>query len=109
MLTFSTHYATICGMRRPTLTVLPYRHSETHPYYLDLRPFGQGRKFFKTKAEAEAEALRQRTLHERQSREAVGLAVHELSEFIDSRKKLSKFGKTITNAIEFYVDHLERI
>jgi hypothetical protein len=36
-------------MRKPTLKVCEYRHSETHPYYLDLRPFGQGRIFFKTK------------------------------------------------------------
>ena len=27
---------------------------KTHPWYLDLRPFNKGRKFFKTKAEAEA-------------------------------------------------------
>jgi integrase len=96
-------------MRRPTLKVCEYRHSETHPYYLDLRPFGQGRRFFTTKTEAEAEALRQRTLHQKQSREAVGLEAHQLSSFIDAKKKLSKYDKTITDAIKFYVDHLERI
>jgi hypothetical protein len=41
------------AMKRPTLRVLEYRHSKTHPWYLDLRPFNRGRKFFKTKAEAE--------------------------------------------------------
>ena len=51
-------------MKRPTLAVRRYRHSSTHPYYLDLLAFNQGRKFFKTKAKAEAEAerLRQITL-----------------------------------------------
>jgi len=96
-------------MRRPTLKVCEYRHSETHPYYLDLRPFGQGRRFFTTKTEAEAEALRQKTLHQKQSREAVGLEAHQLSSFIDAKKKLSKYDKTLTDAIKFYVDHLERI
>jgi integrase len=96
-------------MKRPTLHVYEYRHSDTHPYYLDLRPFGQGRKFFKTKAAAEAEALRQKTLHQKQSREAVGLQAHELSTFIDSKNKLGEYGKTIANAVEFYVDHLEQV
>src|SRR5205814_1379018 len=79
MLTFSAGYATICGMRRPTLAVLPYRHSKTHRYYLDLRPFGQGRKFFKTKTEAESERLRQITTLHRNGREAMGLPPTEFS------------------------------
>jgi integrase len=96
-------------MRRPTLAVLPYRHSKTHRYYLDLRPFGQGRKFFKTKAEAEAARLRQITLIERNGREAVGLPPRELSDFITAKKKLAEHGKTINDAAGFYLDHLERV
>src|SRR5437762_1641463 len=96
-------------MRKPMLKVLPYRHSSTHPYYLDLRPFGQGRKFFKTKAEAEAERLRQITLRERGGREAVGLPPHELSTIVQARKKLAAHGKTLAEAATFYLDHLEKI
>jgi integrase len=96
-------------MRRPTLAVLPYRHSNTHRYYLDLRPFGQGRKFFKTKAEAEAERLRQITTLERHGREAVGLPPHELSAIVQARKKLATHGRTLMEAAEFYLDYLERI
>ena len=96
-------------MRRPTLTVLPYRHSKTHPYYLDLRPFGQGRKFFKTRAEAEAERLRQLTLRERGGREAVGLPLNELSAIVQNRKKLAAHGKSLTDAAMFYLDYLEKI
>jgi integrase len=96
-------------MRKPTLMVREYRHSETHPYYLDLRPFGQGRKFFKTKAEAEAARLRQITLVERNGREAVGLPPRELSDFITAKKKLAEHGKTINDATGFYLDHLERV
>jgi integrase len=96
-------------MKRPTLRVLEYRHSKTHPWYLDLRPFNRGRKFFKTKAEAEAERLRQITTLERHGREAVGLSPGELSTIIQARKKLAKHGKTIDDAAMFYLDHLERI
>jgi integrase len=96
-------------MKRPTLRVLEYRHSKTHPWYLDLRPFSRGRKFFKTKAEAEAERLRQITTLARHGREAVGLSPGELSAIIQSRKELAKHGKTIEDAAAFYLDYLERI
>ena len=96
-------------MKRPTLIVRRYRHSSTHPYYLDLRAFKQGRKFFKTKGEAEAERLRQITLRERGGREAVGLPLNELSAIVEARHKLAEHGKSIDDAATFYLDHLERI
>jgi integrase len=96
-------------MKRPSLAVRRYRHSSTHPYYLDLRAFNQGRKFFKTKAEAEAERMRQVTLRERGGREAVGLPLNELSAIVEARSVLAKHGKTIKDAATFYLDHLERI
>jgi integrase len=96
-------------MKRPTLRVLEYRHSKTHPWYLDLRPFNRGRKFFKTKSEAEAERLRQITTLARHGREAVGLSPGELSAIIQARKGLAAHGKTIDDAAEFYLDYLERI
>jgi integrase len=97
------------AMRRPAFKVRPYRHSKTHKFTLDLRAFGKGRKFFKTRADAEAEAMRQRTLLERYSREAVGLSQREMSEVMAARSKVSEYGKTLSDAVEFYVDHLERI
>jgi len=96
-------------MKRPTLKVLEYRHSQTHPWYLDLRPFNRGRRFFKTKAEAEAERLRQITTLARHGREAIGLSATELSGIIQAKKKLGKHGKTIEDAATFYLDYLERI
>jgi integrase len=65
--------------------------------------------FFKTRAEADAECLRQKTLLERHSREAVGLSQRAMSEVIASRDKLAEYGKTLKDAVEFYVDHLERV
>jgi hypothetical protein len=109
MLTLWRASATICDMKRPTLAVRQYRHSSTHPYYLDLRAFKQGRKFFKTKGEAEAERLRQITLRERGGREAVGLPLNELSAIVEARRKLAEHGKSIDEAATFYLDHLERI
>src|SRR5256714_617230 len=96
-------------MKKPVLAVRPYRHSKSHKWILDLRPWGKRRLFFKTRAEAEAECLRQKTLLERHSREAVGLSQREMSDFITSRDKLKKFGETINDAVEFRIDHLERV
>ena len=96
-------------MKKPKLAVLPYRHHEKYKFVLDLRPFGRGRKFFKHRSEADAERKRQLTTLERHGREAVGLPQHELSDFIRARKTLAEYGKTITDATGFYVDHLERV
>jgi integrase len=96
-------------MRKPTITVKPYPHSLKYKFILDLRAFGKGRKFFKTRADAEAEALRQRTLLEQHSREAVGMSQREMSEIIHARKTLAEYGETISDAVKFRVDHLERV
>jgi integrase len=96
-------------MRKPTITVKPYHRSLKYKFILDLRAFKKGRKFFKTRAEAEAEAFRQRTLLERHSREAVGMSQREMSEVIHARKTLAEFGETISDAVKFRVDYLERV
>jgi len=96
-------------MRRPSFKVHEYKHSKTHRFYINLRAFGKGRKFFKTRSEADAEAMRQRTLMERHGREAVGFSKGELSEFIEAKQKLSAYGETIREAVEFRIDHLERV
>ena len=96
-------------MRKPKLIVRPYRHSKTHKFILDLRAYGKGRMFFKTRAEADAECLRQKTLLERHSRAAVGLSQRAMSEVIAARDRLAEYGKTLRDAVGFYVDHLERV
>jgi integrase len=96
-------------VKKPTIAVRPYRHSKKHKFIVDLRAFGKGRMFFKTRAEADAEAMRQRTLLEQHSREAIGLSPRELSDFITAKKKFAKHGKTINDAAEFFLDYLERV
>jgi integrase len=96
-------------VRKPTIQVRPYRHHSKHKFLVDLRAFGKGRKFFKTRVHAEAEALRQRTLLERHSRDLVGMSQREMSEVIAARNKLAEYGKTLSDAATFLVDHLERV
>jgi Site-specific recombinase XerD len=96
-------------MKKPVLAVRPYRHSGRHKFILDLRAYGKGRRFFKTRAEADAECLRQKTLLERHSRDAIGLSQREMSDFITARNKLAEYGANINEATEFFVDHQERV
>jgi integrase len=96
-------------MKKPVLKVRPYRHSKNRKFILDLRGFGKGRMFFRTRAEAEAECMRQKTLLERHSRDAIGLSQREMSDFITARKTLTEYGETINDAVKFRVDHLERV
>jgi len=103
-------------MKKPKIQVREYRNSKTGELYrppykflLDLRAFGRGRKFFKTRAEADAEAMRQKTLLERHSREAIGLSQREMSDFIEAKRKLAAYGETISEAVKFRVNHLERV
>jgi integrase len=96
-------------MKKPKVAVRQYRHSKTHKFLVDLRAFGKGRKFFKTRAEADAEAMRQKTLLERHTREAIGLSQREMSDFTEARCKLAAYGETINDAVKFRVDHLERV
>jgi integrase len=96
-------------MKKPKLAVQPYRHHPKYRFVLDLRAFGKGRKFFKTRSDADAEARRQKTLLEIHSREAVGLSPREMSDFITAGKKLAEYGDTINEAVKFRVDYFERV
>jgi len=96
-------------MKKPVLAVRPYRHSKTHKWILNLRPYGKGRMFFKSKTAADTECLRQRTLLERQGREAIGLSQREMSGFITAQNKLAEYGADIVGAVAFFVDHQERV
>jgi integrase len=97
------------AMKRPVLKVRPYPHSKTHRFVLDLRAYGGKRQFYKTRSEADAERLRQIALHERHGREAIGLSPREMSEIVGARKKLAEYGKTIRDATDFLVHHLENV
>jgi len=76
---------------------------------LDLRAFGKGRKFFKTRAGADTAGRQQLTTLARHGREAIGLSPREMSDFITARDRLSKHCKSINDAADFYLDQLERV
>jgi integrase len=97
------------GMQKPTLKVHPYKHSKTHKFYINLRAFGKGRKFFRTRAEAEAARLRLIATLNRHGDEALTLPRHEISDFITARKKLAEYGETIADAVNFRVNYMERV
>ena len=101
--------ASLLGMKKPVLVVRPHRHHPKFKFILDLRTCGKGRLFFKTRAEADAECLRQKTLLERHSRAAIGLSQREMSDVITARERLAGYDKNINDAVEFFVDHLERV
>lgn len=96
-------------MKKPKLAILKYKHHPKYKFCLDLRAFGKGRKFFKTRADADAERLRQLTLLERHGREAIGLPQRELSDFITAKRKLAEYEKNISDAVQYFVNHLERV
>jgi integrase len=96
-------------MRKPKLAVRPYRHHKTHKFLLDLRAYGKGRRFFRHRADADAECRRQRILLEKHSSEAIGLSQRAMSDFITAKKTLAEYGETINDAVNFRVDHLERV
>jgi hypothetical protein len=52
----------LLGIKKPKLAVLPYRPHKNYKFVLDLRAFANGRKFFKTRSEINAERLRQLAL-----------------------------------------------
>jgi integrase len=96
-------------MKKPVLKVKPYKHSKAHKFILDLRAYDKGRMFFKHRADAEAECLRQKTLLEKHSRDAIGLSRRDMSDFIEAKRKLAVYNETINNAVKFRVDYLERV
>ena len=53
--------------------------------------------------------MRQKTLVERHGRDAIGLPQRELSDFIAAKRKLAEYGRVITDAVDYFVDHLERV
>ena len=96
-------------MKRARITARKYPHSKTHPWQIDLRAFGKGRKFFRFKSEAEEGARRQNRLVENRSWQAIGMERQEMNEIVAARQELAQYGKTISDAAAFLVDHLSRV
>jgi hypothetical protein len=89
-------------MRTPKLKVREYKH-KTHPFVVDLRPWGKGRASFKTREKAEEERRRQQEILKRHGYRGVGLSEQEMTDFITVRDALAEYGKTIVDAATFTI------
>ncbi|HEV2960943.1 MAG TPA: hypothetical protein VG649_03895, partial [Candidatus Angelobacter sp.] len=81
--------------------------SETYPYVIETRVNGKRqRRFFKTKTAANQELSRIKTKIQREGEDA--LAIPDLLRItaLEGQKKLSQYGKTVDDAIAFYLKHL---
>jgi hypothetical protein len=93
-------------VRRPQLKVLPYNWDPNFHWVVDLRGFGKGRRFFRTKADAEAFAEQQRSMLSKHGREVLDLSKKELAEIVECKNRLAAHGKTIRDATDFFLAHL---
>lgn len=74
-------------------------------WLVDLRAFGQGRKFFQEEQEAKLEAAsweKERRLH---GAAAFALDTSERSQFIAARDRLAEVGASINDAVDFFMRH----
>ena len=96
----------IIAMKSPTLTIRPYK---THRFVLDLRPIGQGRKFFASRdaaRKARADALE---LVKRHGEGWLDLSREEQAAIMEARRKLDALGATVSEAAEHYAHYLEKV
>src|SRR5215469_10568716 len=67
---------------------------------------GRNRQFFKDKAEAETVLQQKQIEQENQGRTGLSFNDRQRSEYLECAEKLQPFGKTIRDAVDFYLPHL---
>jgi integrase len=67
---------------------------------------GRNRQFFKDKTEAETLLAKKKIEQENQGRAGLALSDRQRVEYLQCEEKLRPFGKTISDAITFYLPHL---
>jgi integrase len=96
-------------MRRPTLRIVEYRHSATAKYVIEgVRVNGKRKRFFfQTKDSAEEELARLKTKQRQEGENALRLPDTVRIMAFDCSQELQPFGKSIRDATDFYVKHLQ--
>ena len=96
-------------MKKPVLRVKAYPHSPTARYVIEgLRVNGKRRRlFFRSRGEAELELRRLKIKRTREGEESLGIPDTLRLEARDCASALAPFGKTIRQATDFYLEHLE--
>jgi integrase len=93
-----------------TLRILPYSGNRDYQYYIDgLKVNGKRKRlFFKTQKDAEEELKKLTKKTRREGEDALSLS-HDFRVLAGQcAKRLEPFGKTLWDASEFYIEHLER-
>jgi integrase len=95
--------------RRANLKVASYPHSQTSPWCIEGLRVGGKRKrlFFTTKTAAEQELNRIKVKQRREGIDALSLPDSLRIVALEGEKKLQARGKTLADAIAFYLQHLE--
>lgn len=97
-------------MKHQRLRIADYHHSPTTPYVLEgYRVNGRRKRmFFRTRAEAELELARLKIVQRKEGDAGTELGAQGRIEAVRCRERLARFGKTITDATDFLLEHLER-
>jgi integrase len=97
-------------MRRPTLRIVEYRHSATAKYVIEgLRVNGKRKRlFFSTKQKADEEFARLKIKRRKEGENALRISDSLRIMALESEQKLTPFGKTLQDAVEFYVHYLQQ-
>jgi|HubBroStandDraft_6_1064221.scaffolds.fasta_scaffold317603_1 integrase len=96
-------------MRPTNLRVTPYSHSKTSPWCIEgLKVNGKRKRlFFPTKTAAEQELFRIKTKQKREGTAALMLSDATRVQAMEGERKLAPFGKSLADAVTFYVRYLE--
>lgn len=96
-------------MKRQLIEIRPYRHSATHPWVITGAKVNGKRKryFFKTKQDAELELARMQIKLAREGQAALDFDDHGRVDALRARQLLTPYGKTLVDAAEFLITHLE--
>ena len=98
-------------MARRTLRILPYNGNRGYHYYLDgLKVNGKRKRlFFATEAEAKEELKKWDKRIRKEGEDALAISQELRILATKCAKRLDAFEKSIWDATEFYVEHLERM
>ena len=97
-------------MKGQRLRIADYHHSPTTPYVLEgYRVNGKRKRlFFRTRAEAELALARLKLVQRREGEAGAELGAEKRAEAVRCIGRLSKYDKTLTDATDFLLEHLER-
>jgi integrase len=96
-------------MRTAKLEVRRYKGAPETPWMIDLRIDGKRvRKFFATQKLAEAELARIKVKRRNEGENALKLTDPQRVEAYEAFQKLKPFGRSLTEAVSFFVNHVEQ-